>query len=301
MKSGGCVFNVQRYSINDGPGIRTTVFLKGCPLHCQWCHNPEGLEPQPQLRYAQSLCTRCGLCAKVCPQGVHEVTPEMHIIDFHRCRGCKRCIDVCPAGSLDIAGQFVSVEDILSTVRRDIPFFSASGGGMTLSGGEPLSQFAFSQALLTQARNEGVHTAVETSALAPWEHLQSLLPIVDLFMIDLKHTDDARHRALTGVSNKLILSNIRNMVAAGHSLLLRIPWVPARNAEPDFLNGLEAFLTGFARPPRIEFMPYHRLGQNKWTGLGITTEMADDIPDASSEDIAPWVSRLLKTGISVRK
>lgn len=300
MRQSGWVFNIQRFSLHDGPGIRTTVFLKGCPLRCHWCHNPEGLVGVPQVRLAVNLCTRCGRCVTACALGGHVVTPEGHTLHLEPCVKCGRCADACLAGALELVGTRMTVEDVLGVVRRDIPFYENSGGGMTLSGGEPLAQYAFSKALLAAAKSEGMHTAIESAALTTWERLSTLAPLINLWLIDLKHTDNARHRALTGVPNMRILSNIRRMVKARWNVLLRIPWIPTMNAEPAFLDSLQAFLTSFATPPPVEFLPYHRLGTGKWASLGGDSPISAEIPAATKEDVEPWAARLRDAGITVK-
>jgi pyruvate formate lyase activating enzyme len=196
-----------------------------------------------------------------------------------------------------MVGQRMTVEDVLAVVRRDLPFYEQSGGGMTLSGGEPLAQYDFSLALLTAAKAAGMHTALESTAYLPWERLQPLAALVDLFLIDLKHTDDARHRTLTGISNQQILDNIRRMVAANWPIHLRIPWVPTCNAEPAFLRGLIDFLTALLAIPPVTFLPYHSLGAAKWPALGGASPLPDDLPNATAEDIAPWLETLQVAGI----
>lgn len=300
MPSDGWVFNIQRFSLHDGPGIRTTVFLKGCPLRCQWCHNPEGLEALPQIRVTVNLCTRCGRCAAACELGGHEVSADAHLLHLEPCTRCGKCVEACVVGAVEMVGKRMTVEDVLAVVRRDIPFYEQSHGGMTLSGGEPLAQFAFSKELLATAKAEGMHTAIETSALAAWERMEEIAPLVDLFLVDLKHTDDARHRALTGVSNERILANITRMCELRWPLVLRIPWVPTRNAEESFLAGLRAFFTSLPTPPPLEFMPYHRLGLGKWTALGGITTMPEDIPAATADEITPWADALRAEGYEVK-
>jgi len=297
----GKVFNIQRFSLHDGPGIRTTVFLKGCPLRCLWCHNPEGLEAQPQIRLTANLCTCCGRCAAACEFGGHDVSEHAHALHLEACRKCGHCAEACFVGALEMVGKSMSVEEVLAVVRRDLPFYQQSDGGLTLSGGEPLAQYAFSQALLTAAKAEGLHTAIETSANVPWGKLLALAPLLDLWLVDVKHTDDARHRELTGISNARILKNIRRMTAAQWPLVLRIPWVPELNAEDAFLTGLRAFLASLTHPPMIEFMPYHRLGQGKWSALGKPSPMSDDIPAANASDIVPWIAALRADGFEVKE
>lgn len=295
----GIIFNIQRFSLHDGPGIRTTVFLKGCPLSCLWCHNPEGLLAQTELRLAHALCTRCGRCQQLCPATVHQLTAEVHLLTPEQCRHCGQCVANCPAMALELVGEEKTVEEVMAVVRRDIPFYQTSGGGMTLSGGEPLQQAEFSLALLQTARNEDIATAIETSALAPWKILQRCRPLTDLFLVDLKHTDPIRHRELTGVSNTLIMQNLQRMITEGWPLILRIPWIPHYNAEPTFLEGLVTWLATFPTPPPVEFMPYHRLGQGKWKALGKTSPLPDTIAEATSTDLQPWAIRLREVGVQV--
>jgi len=194
-------------------------------------------------------------------------------------------------------GKKMTVEEVMAIVRRDVPFYDQSGGGMTLSGGEPLAQADFSTALLTAARSEAIHTAIETSGYGPWERLERMLPLVNLWLVDIKHTDPERHRELTGVSNESILANIKRLVGAGAEIILRVPFVPQRNAEELFLDGLIAYLRDLTPPPPVEIMPYHRLGLGKWESLGEPSTMPSDIPAATPEDVQPWIERLRAAGI----
>jgi pyruvate formate lyase activating enzyme len=294
----GWVFNIQRFSIHDGPGIRTTVFVKGCPLRCQWCHNPEGLERRAQIRLAPALCSHCGRCMAVCEHHGHQVTPDAHILTPDECVACGQCVEVCPGGALELVGKRMSVEEVLAVVRRDVPFYEQSHGGMTISGGEPLAQPDFTADLLRASRMEGIHNVVETSAYGPWERIATLLDLVDLWLVDIKHTDDARHQALTGVSNATILANIRRLASEARAIVLRVPWVPQRNAEPEFLQALIAYVGELNPQPPVELMPYHRLGLGKWESLGRPATMPLDLPAATLDDVQPWVERLREAGIA---
>ncbi|MEI6513164.1 MAG: glycyl-radical enzyme activating protein [bacterium] len=300
MSSEGWVFDIQRFSLDDGPGIRTTVFLKGCPLRCQWCHNPEGLERRPQVRLTVNLCAHCGRCVTACDHGGHVVSADTHELFLEDCVRCGKCVDACLTGALEKIGKKMTVEDVMAIVRRDIPFYEQSGGGLTLSGGEPMSQYDFTKEIYEVAKAEGMNTAIETSALCPWEQLEELRPLLDLYQVDLKHTDNERHKELTGVPNDKILANITRMIEAGWPLIIRVPWIPTKNAEQGLLDGLEAFLTQFPNPPPVELMLYHRLGNSKWLAQGGEPTMADDIPAATKEDVAPWIERLTAKGISVK-
>ncbi len=296
----GWVFDLQRFSLHDGPGIRTTVFLKGCPLRCLWCHNPEGWVSATQVRFFASRCTSCGACVRVCTHGVHQLSADGHQFSPAECVLCGACVEHCMMGALEQSGKQMSVEDVLAVVRRDVPFYQQSGGGMTLSGGEPLFQWDFTRALLEAARAESINTAMETTALTTWDRLATLLPLVDLFYVDVKHTDDIRHRELTGVSNKLILENVRHLADAGHPLVVRVPWIPTCNVEESFLHGLTDFLHSCSTPPPVEFLLYHRLGQSKWISLGGESPMATDIPDAKADEVMPWVEHLQAQGFTAK-
>ncbi len=295
----GMVFNIQRFSLHDGPGIRTTVFLKGCPLRCWWCHNPEGWTAAPQIRLATAMCTLCGRCAEACRHGGHTVNAEGHHLSLTGCVRCGACVDACLMGALEMTGREMTVDDVLAEVERDRPFYRTSGGGMTLSGGEPLAQYGFAADLLQRARAQDLHTAIETTLYGDWDKIEALAPFVNLWLVDLKHTDPARHRELTGVDNTIILQNIRNLSAAGWDGLLRVPFVPGINTEPAFLDGLTAFLTALPRPLPVEFMLYHRLGTSKWSGIGGASPLPDSVPAASREDAEPWVTRLRQAGLTV--
>lgn len=264
----GTVFNIQRFSIHDGPGIRTTVFLKGCPLDCFWCHNPESKRPEPELLYSPAQCIGCGRCADVCPTGAQSCDEGLHRLDRALCTRCFRCVDACPSGALERAGRDMTVAEALAEVERDRPFYERSGGGMTVSGGEPLAQYAFTRALLEAARAAGLHTCVDTSGCAPVADLLGLVGLVDLFLWDVKDTDDERHRANTGVSGAPLRDALRAVDAAGGATLLRSALLIGVNAVPEHYERLAALYAELRNCLGVELLAYHELGVGKLERIG---------------------------------
>ena len=265
----GTIFDIKHFAVYDGPGIRTTVFLKGCPLHCLWCHNPEGISRQPQLVFTPQKCIGCGNCVEVCPRGVHQFVNGQHLIDRKRCVVSGNCVEGCYAGALELAGRQVTVEEVMEEVLRDGPFFETSGGGMTLSGGEPLAQYSFTRALLRAAKSEGMHTTLDTSGFAPWRRLEGLLSYTDLVLYDQKHMDSERHMALTGVPNERIQDNLRRLDAAGQPIWIRIPLIPGQNDEDSNYHALGQFLSSLKHIERVEILRYHRFAESKYEHLGL--------------------------------
>jgi len=263
-ESHGWIFDIKRFAIHDGPGIRTTVFLKGCPLACWWCHNPESISPRPELAFFPRKCIGCQACFEVCPNHAHEAL-ESGDRAYHpeRCTLCGKCVERCYAEALQMEGRLASVADVMAEVRQDVPFYETSGGGATLSGGEPLLQADFAAALLRQCKAEGIHTALDTCGHARWEAFEKVLPATDLVLFDLKHTDTARHRELTGVPNDLILANLRKLAAAGVPIEIRMPIIPTLNDGRETIEGATALLRGLDHVTRVTLLPYHRLGESK--------------------------------------
>jgi pyruvate formate lyase activating enzyme len=277
------VTDIQGYSLHDGPGIRTVVFLKGCSLRCRWCANPECLNADPQVGFLKHLCRGCGQCVAACPRGAIVLGEGVYRIDRKRCDACGLCVPACRYGALVRYGAEMTADEALAQVLRDKMFYDASGGGVTVSGGEPLLYPGFVAALFRSLRDRGVDTCVETCGFAPRSAFEAVLPVTGLFLYDIKLSDSARHRAHTGAPNDRILENARFLCARGANLLFRRPLIPEVNDSEEETRDTAAFLRSLGdRGNTLQLMPYHRMGQSKYDALAMRYETADvKIPDAA--------------------
>ena len=300
MSETAIVFDIQRASLHDGPGIRTTIFLKGCPLDCLWCHNPEAISTKRQLFFYFDKCTLCGDCERVCDDDVHHLIDGKHIIDYDKCTFCGKCVEACNSNALKIIGAEMSVDDVMHEIMADVDFYTNSGGGMTLSGGEPLIQSSFSMELLKRCREMGVNTCVETSGFIAAEQFKKVLPLVDIFLFDYKLTGSNQHIKYTGVPNERILENLDLTYKHGTPIILRCIIVPGINDTEAHFQGICDHHEKYPDLKGIEILPYHTMGNSKRTSIGIdeTLTHLNTVPVEIAEE---WIARLREMGCEKSK
>lgn len=293
----GNIFEIQRFSVHDGPGIRTTVFMKGCPLTCRWCHNPEGIGSSAEIAFFPNKCIACGRCIDICKHGAHRMEDGVHMYDRTDCRLCGSCAEECCSLALTLVGEEMTASKVIEEVLLDVPFYKTSGGGMTLSGGEPTYQSDFACALLALAREAGVDCVVETSGHCKWQVLEQMLPMVSMFLFDIKDTDPERHEQHTGVGTDLIHENLRKLHHAGAAIMLRCPIVPGLNDLSIHFEGIAALANEMPNLLGVEIMPYHRLGEDKVARFGLDAHdrVASETPP--KELIDDWLTKLRDLGV----
>jgi pyruvate formate lyase activating enzyme len=274
----GSVFNIQRFSVNDGPGIRTTVFLKGCPLHCRWCHNPESISPKKELILREDRCIRCGDCVNLCKNGAISQQDGTFITSRELCKQCGDCVQSCYAEAREIVGEEMTVEEVVNEIEKDAVFFDESGGGVSFSGGEPLLQHEFLFALLKVCKQKGLHTVVDTTGFTALTIMERIIPFVDLFLYDLKTLDDRKHREYTGVSNRVILENLQALVRWHKDIIVRIPVIPGVNDMSEDIQQIGSFVAELGGIREIQLLPYHQTGIDKYRRLGAEYQMAQVVP-----------------------
>jgi pyruvate formate lyase activating enzyme len=297
----GRIFDIKRYSIHDGPGIRTTVFLKGCSLRCLWCHNPESVDPGPELMHWPGRCSRCYACIEACPKGaIAKDAAGAVVIDRKVCDLCGKCAEACLYDAMQMVGRETSVEDVLAEVEKDRVFYEQSGGGVTLSGGDPFAQAAFAEALLDGCRSRGIRTAVDTAGFSKNDVLDRLASKTDLILYDLKCMDDARHKELTGVSNVSIIDNLKRLAAGRTEVWVRIPLVAGVNVDDDNIRRTIAFLSSLKTIRRVGILPYHSGGLEKARRIGRENNFRK-FETPSEERIAAVETAFREAGFEVRR
>ena len=265
-EASGVVFDIQRYSIHDGPGIRTTVFLKGCPLTCYWCQNPESQSMEPEILFAKNNCTGCGRCVTACAAGANTVSGSCAEVDRQRCKGSGRCAEVCPNDARRIAGKIMTVSEVMREVLKDTKIYEVSKGGVTLSGGEATFQPDFALALLRECKSAGLHTTLETCGYTSWEVLQRLLQYIDFVLLDIKHMDAASHKRGTGQTNDIILANAKR-IASCKQMKVRVPLIPGFNDSQQAIREIALFVDSLPNPVEIDLLAYNNLGEGKYARL----------------------------------
>lgn len=295
------IFDIKRYSINDGPGIRLTLFFKGCPLRCRWCHNPESLAPQAQKLYAVQKCIGCSACVTACPQSACSLTPQGILTDPEGCTACGRCAAACPSLASEISGRQYSLAELLQIIEKERPFFDQSSGGVTFSGGEPLLHAEVLFELLEACGARRIHRAIDTSGYAKQSDLFRIAEQTDLFLFDLKLMDPARHKDFTGVDNRLILENLSALAAAGADYEIRVPLIAGINDDPQNLEQLAVFIARLpGRRPKISLLPFHNVAANKYRKLGQTYAidgMAAPTNERLQQIVALWSAQGLSASV----
>lgn len=287
----GLIFNIQRFSVNDGPGIRTTVFLKGCPLRCKWCHNPESISSAPQLLLRDERCIRCGDCFSLCKNRAVRRVDGGFVTVRETCIECGDCIEVCNSQAREIAGKEMTAREVVLEIEKDKVFYEQSRGGASFSGGEPLLQHEFLTTLLQECRKKSIHTVVDTTGFTSSGILKHVSEFVDLFLFDLKTLDEAKHREFTGVSNGPILDNLKLLADLGKEVIVRIPVIPGVNDDPAAIRASGSFVSSLGNVREIHLLPYHTTGLEKYRRLGVEFELKDTLPP-SADDLSGIVKEL---------
>ncbi len=297
----GIVFDIQKFSIHDGPGIRTTVFLKGCPLDCLWCHNPESKKSKPEISFISEKCILCGYCASKCPNQCHIIDGKGHSFDRAKCLRCGKCTMECYSKALEVIGKIMTMDEVMAEVLKDVPFYETSNGGMTISGGEPMAQFLFTKSLLEEAKRHNLHNCLETSGYAPLARYREILANVDIFLYDFKESDPERHSKYTGIPQDLIVKNLVELDSLGAKSVLRCPIIPGLNDRKSHFKEIAKLANKLSNIIEINILPYHPLGKSKSSRIGMEYPLSNnEFPD--EDEIRGWMDTVqASTKVSVKK
>ncbi|MFC0906180.1 trans-4-hydroxy-L-proline dehydratase activase [Clostridium sp. MT-14] len=294
----GTIFNIQKYSIHDGPGIRTTVFFKGCPLKCWWCHNPESQNTNHEIMFFEERCTVCGKCIKKCPQNAIKINNNFPEIDKFKCTLCEKCVDFCPNKAREHVGRNITSNELIKEIVKDEVFYEQSGGGVTFSGGEPLMQVDFLDDILKRCKDRGIHTAVDTSGYAPWKSFERIASKVDLFLYDIKIMDNEKHKKYIGAENDIILKNIENLSNMGCNIYLRMPIIKEINDDNDHIEKTIKLLS-IINVEQVNLLPYHKIGMDKYRRLKMNYKLSG-MEKPSDERMEEISQKFKKAGIKIK-
>ncbi len=294
----GIIFNIQRYSIHDGPGIRTTVFLKGCPLNCWWCQNPESQLSGQEMLFWGVRCIGCGACSTICPSNAIQIKNGIPVTEKEKCILCGKCTEKCPALAREMIGKKLTTEEVTKEIEKDLVFYEESGGGVTFSGGEPLGQSEFLEGLLNGCREKKIHTAVDISGYISWRILKKIIPKVDLFLYDLKIMDSERHKKYTGVFNEIILENLKKLSSVHNNIFIRFPIIPGINDDSQNIKETGEFLSSL-KIAQVNILPYHYIGIDKYRRLGRNYKLVTTQPP-SEEKLSEVSAILSKFNLNVK-
>lgn len=288
------ILDIQRCSIHDGPGIRTTVFLKGCPLKCKWCHNPESQSFKKQVSFNVSRCTNCLSCIKECSNGAHIIKDGVHSLDFSKCNACGKCVEECSNKALKIVGNEKTVSEVVNIVKKDIAFYKSSGGGVTISGGEVLSNADFASEVLKQCKDLGINTCVETSGFGSTKSIDKIIDYVDIFLFDYKVSNDEKHMEYVGVTNVGILKNLEYIYSKNKKIILRCPIIPSVNDTEEHFKCIRELITKYPNIEKVELLPYHDFGVNKSLNIGYDKNVYET---PTEEDKNKWVNYFIENNV----